>query len=100
MLFHLLLLSLQAGRLASHHILDFGMLILDFFNPNSLAQTSHIVGVVYLILVYKKVSNVILKSAPGRAAIRNPQCRAPVFSLLYFLVFLSVLCVFAVRNKF
>jgi len=40
-------------------------------NPNSLAQTGYIVNAVYLVLVCKKGSHAILKSAPGRAKIRN-----------------------------
>jgi hypothetical protein len=42
-----------------------------FYNPYSLAQTGHIVSAVYLVLVCKKSSNGILKSAPGRAEIHN-----------------------------
>ncbi len=44
---------------------------LSFRNLQSLAQTGHIVSAVYLVLVCKKGSNAILKSAPGRAEIRN-----------------------------
>ena len=40
-------------------------------NPNSLAQTAHIVSAVYLVLACKKGSNSILKSASGRAATQH-----------------------------
>jgi hypothetical protein len=40
-------------------------------SPQSLAQTGHVVSAVWLVLVCKKGSNAILKSAPGRAKIKN-----------------------------
>ena len=44
-------------------------------NPQSLAQTGHIVSALQLVLVCKKVSNAIHKSAPGQAAIQNVRTR-------------------------
>ena len=44
-------------------------------NLQSLAQTGHIVSAVYLVLVCKKGSNAILKSAPGRAEFQNVNVR-------------------------
>jgi hypothetical protein len=40
-------------------------------NPHSLAQTDHIVSTVYVVVVCKKGSYAILKSAPGQAKIQN-----------------------------
>ena len=47
----------------------------------SLAQTDHIVSSAYLVLVCKKGSNAIRKSAPGRAQ-TNPNFKIPKFRIL------------------
>jgi hypothetical protein len=50
-------------------VLHHSNLFYSLLIPQSLAQTDHIVRAVYLVLVCKKVSNVMLESAPGRAEI-------------------------------
>jgi len=82
--FHLFLVSLQAGRLASHHILDFGILILDFFNPNSLAQTFCNDITFSPNLGYRMINIVLwspLRQGGPQSEIRNVELLSPVVTL-------------------
>ena len=52
----------EGSRVQGNHLIQ---------NPQSLAQTDHAVKMPFVRLSHKSRSNVFLKSAPGRAAIRN-----------------------------